>query len=336
MKLNKNSNKLLAGLLSLSMVFAVTSGSIMNVKADDITWSSESAITDYAYSFVCVGDTQKVSINCPEYLDTLYDWILDNQESKKIGHVFGLGDITDDNAPSEWTAARDAIYQMNGKISYSLLRGNHDGSLRFNTTFNHDVYTDQFNGFYDEYKIETSYKTMTIGNVNYLLITLDYGATDAELDWASRIIKAHPNRKVIVNTHGYMDSDGSLLNDAEDTLAPGPEYDMDHDYNKEYNDGLEIWDKLIKNHANIDIVLSGHMGNDLQIRTDTGVNGNTVTSFMINSQDLDQEYYELDGTPCGMVGILYFSEAGEYIGMEYYSTVRNLYYNENRDLVEKA
>lgn len=333
MKLKKNMNKLFAGLLSLSMVFAITSGSVSNVKADDITWSSESAITDYAYSFVCVGDTQKVAINCPEYLDTLYDWIVDNKEMKKIEYVFGLGDITDDNSPTEWTAARDAIYQLNGKIPYSLTRGNHDGTLRFNTTFNHKAYTSQFNGFYDEFEVENSYRTITIANVNYLFITLDYGATDAQLAWASRVIKAYPNRKVIISTHGYIDSDGSLLNEKEDDLAPGPVYDMDHNYSKEYNDGLELWDKLIKNHANIDIVLSGHMGNDLQIRTDKGVNGNTITSFMINSQDLDQAYYEADGRPCGMVGILYFSETGEYIGMEYYSTVRGLYYNENRELV---
>ena len=87
MTLKKNSNKLLAGLLSLSMVFSITSGSVANVRADDITWSSKSAITDYAYSFVCVGDTQKVSINCPEYLQTLYDWIVDNRETKKIEYL---------------------------------------------------------------------------------------------------------------------------------------------------------------------------------------------------------------------------------------------------------
>ena len=52
------------------------------------TWVTNKApVTDYAYSFCVVGDTQVISEKHPTQLHTIYQWIADNTQSKKIAHV---------------------------------------------------------------------------------------------------------------------------------------------------------------------------------------------------------------------------------------------------------
>ena len=99
-------------------------------------------VKDHAYSFVFVGDTQTIcesdKNNGTKNMDTLYQWIVDNKDEKKIEFVFGLGDITESpsGVMSEWVVAKDAIYKLNGVVPYSLVRGNHDSSVLFNYFFN--------------------------------------------------------------------------------------------------------------------------------------------------------------------------------------------------------
>ena len=74
--------------------------------------------SDYDYSFAVIGDTQVISYIYPNNMHTIYDWIVDNKDTHKISHVFGVGDITekwaknDQEALTEWGNAKEAIYKM--------------------------------------------------------------------------------------------------------------------------------------------------------------------------------------------------------------------------------
>ena len=112
------------------------------------TWvTNKQPAKDYAYSFAVVGDTQKLCQDNPSAMKGIYDWIIANKESKNIQHVFGLGDITEywgKTTPEqldEWTRAKTYVSQLDGVVSYSLVRGNHDESNLFNQTFNYSGYT---------------------------------------------------------------------------------------------------------------------------------------------------------------------------------------------------
>ena len=164
------------------------SGNGYYVRYEDTWYDNQEIEMDYAYSFAVVGDTQMLNhYGQDSDMNTLYNWIVDNIETLKIKHVFGLGDITDKwnkvtpEEEYEWQRAKDAIYLMNDKVSYSLVRGNHDESKFFNQHFNEETYKNQFGGFYDDGTINTSWKTLKIGNQDFLLIGLDYGASDSEL-----------------------------------------------------------------------------------------------------------------------------------------------------------
>lgn len=137
------------------------------------------------------------------------------------------------------------------------------------------------------------------------------------LDWASGVIEAHPNHKVIITTHCYLFRDGTTL-DAGDVVPPNPSGANDG----KRNNGDQMWDKLVSKHENIFLVMSGHDPCDNVIATQTvGEKGNVVTQMLIDPQGVDSAE---GGT--GMITMLYFSKDGKTLTVENYSTVRDMYY----------
>ena len=288
--------------------------------AEKGVWLTEKEpVTDYLYSFAVVGDTQIIARNHPSQFTKIYDWILSNKDSKKIGYVFGLGDITDGNSSSEWSLATTHILnRLTGIIPYSVVRGNHDGRTQFNGVFAVDSYMNQFDGFYAENDVTNSYRFFEIEGTKYLLFTLDYGASDSVLEWAGSIIEQSPNRKVIITTHAYLYRDGTTL-DAGDVCPPSTSGGS--------NNGDHMWDKLISKYENIYLVMSGHDPcADVVVTQTNGANGNIVTQILSDHQGVDTS------TPTGMVTMLYFKADGS-IEVETYSTIQEKFYKETNQFV---
>lgn len=294
-------------------------------------------VGDYSYSFAIVGDTQILTAydagsplgnadtnRNKNYVKNLYKWIVDNKENKKIEYVFGVGDITQyvDGYESEWNVAKEAISQLKGVVPYSMARGNHDNKTKFSLLFYRDKeYMAQFDGHYDAAR--NTYRTLSVGGDDYLLITLDYSPTDYILNWAEEIIEEYPDHRVIITTHGYLGSTGKRVGHDDYTIWNGSSSD-----GTTGNYGTDMWDKLIKNHKNIFMVICGHIGaNEVVISSDTGVHGNTVYQVLVDPQDYD---YKIE--PIGAVALLCFSADGSTFWVEYYSTVKggycDLYSNE--------
>lgn len=290
---------------------------------------------DYAYSFAVVGDTQWLSKYKPEKMEGIYDWIIANKDSKKIAHVFGLGDITEDwntaGKEKEWIRAQQYIYKLNGVVPYSLIRGNHDESKYFNKYFATEAYMSQYGGEYMVAgDIRNSYKTFTIGSAEYLLLTLDYGASDEMLAWANEVVLAHPDHRVIVTTHGYHGFDGDHLS-YDNTPSSGnitSASDVDTSVgnnNRGYNNGVQIWEKFVSKHPNIFLVLSGHTPDeDVLLLQSEGNHGNIVNQMLIDPQWMDPQK---DGV--GMVCMLYFSADGKQMEVEWICTDTGKYYKEH-------
>ena len=267
---------------------------------------------DYAYSFAVVGDTQIVTEYHPDKLACIYDWIVNNAQEKKIKFVLGLGDITNSNTSAEWNVAKKNIAKLDGVLPYSLCRGNHDSSGNFNNAFLSSPYRDLVGGRFGK-SIENTWQELIVGETKYLIFTLDYGASDAVLNWAGEIISSHPEHNVIITTHAYLFRDGTTL-DQGDVCPPATTGGS--------NNGDHIWTKLISQHKNITLVLSGHDPCDKVIMTQTkGVHGNIVTQMLIDPQGVDAAQ-----GATGLVAMLYFSEDGKNVSVEYYSTVMEKYF----------
>ena len=299
---------------------------------------------DVAYSFALVGDTQVLTSYDADtgtgtpvpanrkghnYVKNIYKWIVDKKEDKKIAYVFGLGDITQNSAwgtsasavaqraclEPEWRVAKEAISQLDGVLPYSMVRGNHDNKEKFIETFDTDVYKGQFAGTYKN--INNTYRTFDICGEKYLFITIDYAATRDIFNWAGGIIQQHPDRKVIISTHGYMNNNGTLLNQSTNNVWNGSTDAGTGGLVGEY-----MWDLLIKKYENIFMILCGHFDSDCpQIIPVEGDNGNTVYQVLVNPQGVDIV------DPIGTVAMLSFSKDGSTFWVEYYSTVKNKYYD---------
>ncbi len=287
--------------------------------------------TDYAYTMMVVGDTQFMVQDDVNKLNgdhnhtaTMYKWIADNAKSLKTQIVMGVGDITDIGNTEQHQHAYNAISQLNGVVPYTVVRGNHDYySYDFNLAFAVDGYLNQFKengGLMDETSAENSYYKLTAPNGDkWMVVNLDWSPTDDEISWADGIIAANPDYQVIIITHQYMFLDGTTV-DTED-------------YNQGTT-GAYLWDNLVKKYENVKMVFSGHIESNLITMTQSiGDNGNIVSQFLIDAQDVEWYYnrYLNDEndtlSPLGLVTIFYFDEDGRTVDVRYYSTIKNKYYH---------
>lgn len=295
-------------------------------------WLSEGAnVTDYDFSFMVIGDTQIVTSEHPDKLKNIYDYVLDNVESKKVKHVFGVGDITDRDATSEWWTATEQISRLDGVVPYSVIRGNHDiysankklsnksyfdDYFGTDDCFYSDEYVDCYKGDGNAFKARNTVHEFSAGGRDYLVICLDYGADNDILNWASDICYSHPNDNVIISTHAYLASNGGYY-DSSKGSPPS------RDYGETANNGDEIWEKFVIHHENIVMVVCGHdpTGN-IVLRQSEGEMGNIVSEILVDPQGLDASSMG----PAGMVATFYVSGDGKTVTVEYYSTVKNKYY----------
>lgn len=276
---------------------------------------------EYAYSLAVVGDTQNLNDYNPDSMNILYKWIADNAAEKKMQYVIGLGDITNRNVAREFQTAKDAIEgNLKGVVPYSLVRGNHDSVNLYNQYFKYEDIATENTGSMDGTMLNTYYK-FEVGSTKYMIIGLDFGPTDEMLEWANSVVEANPDRNVIVTTHGYIGRDGK----------PSNSLDIDDSFKGEnVNRGEDIWNKFIKKHSNIKLVLAGHVDdNEIVVTTRKGDNGNIVTQMLIDPQSLDLSSEFINNGGIGLVAMLYFTEDGKDVKVEYYSTVQQKYFREN-------
>ena len=310
----------------------------------DMQQSSEDYFNDHYSSDVTNGDpyddiyvdedTNPMD-NKPEYIAMLYDWIIENKEKHKIEYVMGLGNVTKNSYAAEWDHAKAQIYRLSGIVPFSIARGNRDkletqirreengnwvwpdelgSSSLFNRTFDNETYRAEIDGCFEEGDVANTYNAFEIAGHKYLLICLDYGPSDAQLEWAGKLCEQFADHQVIITTNSYLFRDGTLLDENDAYPASKNQGGV--------NNGDGIWDKLVRKYANIILVLSAHDPWDHIVCTQTeGDNGNVVTQLLINPQNMDAGLE--DST--GMIAMLYFSEDGKTVTVRYYSVTRNQY-----------
>lgn len=299
----------------------VSSGSTSITISND--WRDSVEIPDYAYSIAIVGDTQVITDRSPEGLKKIYDWILANKEAKNIQFVAGLGDITEHNTEDEWTIAAEQILRLKGEIPFSVVYGNHDVYNYSTALYNQYLSVDaQFShlssdryGLYEEGKTDNTWQLFEVGDVKYMMITLEFGPSHEVLAWAGEVCDAHPDRNVIITTHAYLDGKGYVMNENH---SGSPHIKGGDTY------GTTIWEELVSTHDNIVLAFSGHVTADKAMtRQEIGKYGQIVTQTVSNPQTIDDQ-----SMLSGMVTMLYFSEDGTKMTVSDYSTIQEKFYGE--------
>ncbi len=256
---------------------------------------------------------------------------------------------------TEWEIVKSAISQLDGVIPYSIVRGNHDDYM-MDDYFNKAPYTTQFDGcggFYSDSNakwtdisgvtksreadnpnayvywsastgrhtttVANSWKTVNIGGVDYLFMTVDFNPTDNVLNWVDQTLAKYPNHKAIITTHSYLDGNGEVISsdDGSTMYLFG-------------NPGTVLWDEVLSRHENVFMIVSGHTGGVAPTYSyNRGVNGNEVLQVLVDPQVYDAKEIDPNGTiehgtqDTGLILYMNFSNDGKRITFDYYSPLLN-------------
>ena len=182
-----------------------------------------SASTSDTFSLFQISDTQFLSSSYPSLFDNMTQWIVDNSAVYNVKMVVHTGDIVDNingssgtsSDPAQWSVANDSMSRLlNANIPYCWDAGNHDqipwndangtwlGSsyAAFNATIMHSK-------AYWVSDIADSKNTavrFSYNGYDFLIINIEYMATNTTLDWMKNLINTNNCSNVIVAAHTYL------------------------------------------------------------------------------------------------------------------------------------
>ncbi len=289
----------------------------------ELNWINDNSEAG-AYSIVVIPDQQIMTNYYPDMLNQLYQWIADNAKKENIQMVMNLGDIVDNcGSITQWDRAKAAYEILPDDLPFIAVPGNHDydknsdwdtgvsnrnGLTLMNQYFPMSLfesYSTESGSFSEDNGLEdnvaNTWQAFEIYGNKYMIVALEYNPADDVLSWANDVVSAHKDHQVIVITHQNMDFDGTLT-----------------------GVGAVTWEKFSSKHANVIMVLSGHIGADNIVRrTDKGEQGNDVVQMLLDAQMLDSEFGGY-----GILGIMRFNAEGTECKVSWYSPSRDKCLNE--------
>lgn len=243
------------------------------------------------FSLIVVPDTQRYTAYFPYLLRTQFRWIRDAVGPLNAKYLVHVGDVVETGAESEWLLADEAFSMIDGVVPYTVVPGNHDIDQRQPeprthraTNFNAVFSPKRFEGrsWYGGHKGVTgdnSFGYFMAGGQSFMVLGLEFGPTDDTLEWA-RTLCSNTESKVIIVTHNYMYDDDTRVGD-NDLYNP-------HGLNPQWNDGEQMWEKLVRRCDNVVMVLSGHIKGKGVGKLISQTNGGTpVLQMLANYQFMD-------------------------------------------------
>ena len=285
-----------------------------------LTYTFDDYCVDELFTIIDIGDTQNYMISDERVknYETILKWIVENKDAYNIKMVLHVGDMVDeyDNI-NQFNRLSDALKILDDAgIPYGVVTGNHehkdydtDGtSILFDNYFPTSKFSSKpyWGGNYNG--MNNNYYFLNVYGGEYIILMLDWCPSDDEIIWANTTFSNYPDKKGILVTHGYLDDSTSSREGIHGCNHPNENYES-----TEY-----IWDKLVKHHKNLQVVLCGHehdsLGDGEAFRIDNNVYGNPVYQMLANYQS-----YPNGGN--GWIRILEFSAQDNKIHVMTYSPV---------------
>lgn len=216
----------------------------------------------------------------PEVLAKTLQWIVDHTREKNIVFTVQLGDIVNNGLPTEFSKASQVFKILDkNDIQYGYSAGNHDinGGL-YDNVRGPSAYLDYFGPTRIAHQrsfcgatpdgYDTCH-TFIGGGQRFLVLSLDWRASDATIAWATAKLNEFPNVPTIITTHELVapTSDDPITNAG-----------ILSDY------GQTVWDRFIKSHNQIFLTLNGHFWPAAQ-EVAKNLAGNDVYMHLTNYQD---------------------------------------------------
>jgi 3',5'-cyclic AMP phosphodiesterase CpdA len=286
--------------------------------------SAAPAIAPGSWTLAVLPDTQVYALVYPGVFTAQTAWIAANAQRLSIRYVLHLGDIVNNNTELEWRRAASAMALLDGRVPYALVPGNHDygpsgdASTRDTLLNSHFSYAEvtrwsSFGGAHQRGRLDNTYHLFSAAGRDYIVLALEWAPRDEVVDWANRVMAAHPRRLGILVTHAYLDHDGRR-DDIRDRGRPQPFNPHQYATPGGINDGQQLWDRLVRHHRFI-MVLNGHALGDgagyLVSATDAG----TLCHQMLSNYQMRQ----LGGG--GYLRLIQFLPDGDTVRVHSYSPI---------------
>ncbi|MFE9952799.1 LamG-like jellyroll fold domain-containing protein [Streptomyces sp. NPDC005531] len=184
----------------------------------------------------------------PEPLKETFHYLVAQRQEANIAFMTHLGDVTEHGSEEEIGLAADTFRTIHGKVPYSVLAGNHGinsgtddqrGDTAYLRAFGPQRFTSMptFGGASpDGYN---SYHVLQAAGREWLVLALDWRASEKGLAWAQGVLDAHPTLPVVLTTHDIAwaeDNGQAHLSD----------------------NGQRLWDRIIRGNDQIFMALGGH------------------------------------------------------------------------------
>jgi hypothetical protein len=255
-----------------------------------------------AFKVIVLPDTQKYCWSPSDIFENQTQWTVDNVKNENIVFVTHEGDLVDVDIEPQWLTANRCMSKLDDTVAWGVCPGNHDAHIIGGTNFtNYNIYfgCSRFEGksWYGEGysgSNSNSYQFFSSGEDDYLIFHFQYNPSEDILSWANNTIESYPERRVIVTTHEYLESNG-----------------------KRTKIGETIWQKFVKPHADqIFLVLCGHVSAEAQ--RINSINDHAVYQLLA-------DYQERTNGGDGWLRVLEFLPAEDKIQVKTFSPYLNKY-----------
>jgi len=292
------------------------------------------------WTFAVLPDTQIYAASHPEIFEAQTRWIAERHAEEPIVFVLHEGDITNDASPAQWEVARRAFAHLDGVVPYVLATGNHDhgpgGSSASRDTPLNDVFPldrfDRWPSFLETFepgRVENSVHRFETPTGPWLVVALEFGPRDAVVTWARSMLEAHRGAPAILLTHAYLYSDHTRY---DRPRRPDQKWSP-HEYgiarlDGGVNDGEALFDKLVRPHDDLRLVLSGHVLNEgVARRTDRRAGGAVVHQLLANYQTAREG-------GAGFLRLMRLVDGGRRLLVRTYSPVHDEYRSDPQNELE--
>jgi len=290
---------------------------------------------DAAWSMVYLPDTQnyvKSSVD-KGILTQQTTWIRDHRDDYKIKVVIQGGDIVNNNdtnnptsgdqtGAQQWANAQAGFAVLNGQVPYIMAAGNHD--FGFTNADNRDTMINNYfkpedNPLVDPAQggilkgemvageIQNAYYAFTAPDGRKMLyFALEWEPRPATVTWANQIaaLPQYADYTAVLLTHNYLQGDNTRSTSTNVAADAS---------------GQELWDQLVKQHGNFQMVFNGHFGGDgAGVLRSTGNAGNQVEQIFLDTQ------FETFGGG-GWLRLVEFLNDHKTVRVRTYSPFYNLY-----------
>ena len=251
-----------------------------------------------SWTLVVLPDTQVYAMSYPTLFEAQAEWIVENRQARNIAYVLHLGDVTNNNNEPQWEVAKRSLSKLDGLVPYAIAPGNHDygpggGAGSRETLFHQYFPVDMFQKWptfgetFEKRKADNSYHLFRAGGTDWIVLALEWGPRDEVVAWADKILREHPDRRGILITHAYLYSDDTRYDWAQKGALQkwNPHSYPTAGLPGGVNDGEELWQKLVKKHPSMVLIINGHVLHDgLGTLSSQGDRGNTVHQMLVNFQ----------------------------------------------------